>query len=209
MVFEYDRDVINNSVLVYAGWFWVLNWFIQWICKGMSVINQNKLNQFASNVVSCINVYMYMYMENNHVFFGYYIYDIINSIYKHDMLIIVHHLITMFVISIDPMSPNKTLITKSIWYFETSSVFLHYYKMVHYTHLSKMTKNVVGYYALSSSIVMWIVFRVGYLFYNVPASVGISGFLMFALFSSASIWWINSMRIALIKIKTELFGKAA
>jgi hypothetical protein len=192
-MFVYDETVLNCITFAYTVGIWMLTEYIKYVGKKSGFVRVDRLNPFASNIISMCNVYCYILFRNDQIMLAYYMYDLVNSISKRDTKIVIHHLISGWFLCLAVDHPDKYNIRLTAWYFEFSNQFMYYYKITKYSTLSKPIKLLIGWLSLNTTIIMWVVFRIGYLLYVINWPVTQPVKVSFWIFMFANIAWIRAM----------------
>ncbi len=136
--------------------------------------------RLSSNIISTITckkfVYTYIFISKPLAIRNlceYYIYDLIVSICIGDITMILHHICTLYIISICYDNPHYNIISILLSSIKLGDIFMHHYKILsliypkikNYNIINENFINIWQYFSVIYTIIAWIIFRFLYICY--------------------------------------------
>jgi hypothetical protein len=118
-------------------------WFVLFICIGIHNLyifansgnfsNEEyyKVLSITTTNINIINTILFLIFRNVNLLIAYYVYDLIIIIlcYKKDRLLIIHHIISLYALTINPSGPDYDNIMSTAYLQKLGDLFLHIQKI--------------------------------------------------------------------------------
>jgi len=191
LCFYYPR--IDISLLYLVGYLSIL-----FTCS--SCYKPHNVAYYTMSTIACWYFVLTNDLDN---MIAYYIYDTVISIIKIDIIIILHHVVTLIGIFTCPSVKDYFYLISVLNLFKISDLFLHHAKILDAINFDKKYHHFVRIwklFTLSYSIIMWIIFRVIIMSSYLPLLYSPHSYIILTSLIIASLWWIKKMIILYIKI---------
>jgi hypothetical protein len=156
--------IYNNyvNIVKYIIYWAMLNLTIRIIVKGKYTPNK-KLFIFSNGITSIISTYLYIYTANTDYIIAYYIYDLIPNLISLDIIYIIHHIATLYMITTPLTHPDHYKLEDALYLLKTGDLFIHINKIIGSSWLPYMKPKLATFIqniSLILSVILWVYLRV-------------------------------------------------
>ena len=121
---------------------------------------QKNSSNIASHLISIFVCWNSVLLGSANGVISYYLYDLLLMIYKHDYLMIFHHIFTLYSLNSCQNDADHRLIYTSMFLLKTGDLFLHFAKLIEYLEYKDKKILLFQFYANSATLILWTIFRV-------------------------------------------------
>lgn len=161
-----------------------------------------KHHQFVSNVMSNATCILFLYSGDINMLISYYWYDLIFMIWQKDILMILHHIITIYGISHSETHSDYNNMLIVLLRMKTGDVFMHYYKIIDsikFNNEWQILAYFVQYTSVLITLLLWLIFRITFILGMFPFNT-LKANMVVTSFTIVNIWWTCKMHILAKKI---------
>ena len=201
------KDVCYQINFIYVIGFMLLYQFMYRKAKRLQYINNVKVHQLVSNLISNITCVLFLFTHNKDLIFSYYWYDLTMMYLTLDKVMIIHHVFTLHGISHCPDYPDYDNIFSVLYIMKLADVFMHYYKILDTLQIdNRYSKFIIVFIQIITVIltgILWLIFRVFYILNMFPFKTDKTNFIVFA-FIIANIYWITKLYRLVVKLNDKM-----
>lgn len=165
----------------------------------------------ASNLVSMIACWSYLYTKSETLIISYYWYDLVVSAVHYDMLMVAHHIFTLYAIMQCETHPDKVAITQILYAMKLSDILMHYYKISEHLKLKKISPKLVSrcqFFTVLFTAFSWTYYRFIYTSHFLPMQTMEANVLL-PLFMAFSLVWLVKMFKLAFKLAKQIHVQEA
>ncbi len=160
----------------------------------------------SSNVVSTVACWLYLSTKSLPLIIGYYWYDLLLTLINRNMLMVAHHTITLYAITICSSSVEYDVMLQLLYSMKYADIFLHQASIV-----AELSKNIRSslWQLITTSLTIWL-----WLNYRIYASIKYISYLSWSsviiliMILVSNIFWVikltKKVKILFVNIVTEI-----
>ncbi len=174
--------MIKNIVLYCIGYV-----SIRILCQ-----NYRRNEAIAAYIISMISCWKFIIDNDYSLLEAYYWYDIIISILKRDMLMVAHHFLVIYVLY-RTNTPDHHIGLLILKYAKISDITAHINKILQSIEVNTNLIKDIRLISLLITIMLWLIFRLGYIIYVYNYVVLYESKIMLIVFTMFTAWWIYKL----------------
>lgn len=148
-----------------------------------------KADILTSHVCSLVNTYLYLITQDLNTLIAYYIYDSALCIIKSNWFFLVHHIMTMYMITFPPGTIQHTVIMPLLYYNKLADIVIHYKTILECTTLEGKAVQWIKFLTMTATLFLYGYFRIWYQWNNFNWNLGWEISLFSLIIWNAGIWW--------------------